>query len=145
MRIRPAAGDDAEAVATLSGELGYPASAEDVWQRLAEMATTDDHGVYVAEDDGGAVVGWIQVFGALRLGSEPFAEIGGLVVAEAHRGRGIGRRLCERAGRWAREGDFKALRVRTRTEREATHRFYRRVGFRRAKTQEVFMMPLASR
>ncbi len=144
MTIRPAAGGDAEAIAMLSGELGYPAVAEDVDRRLSQMAAAEGHAIYVAEAGDGSVVGWIHVFGACRLESEPFAELGGLVVAEARRGCGIGRMLCERASRWARDSGFPALRVRTRVEREATHRFYERVGFRRAKSQHVFTMPLAA-
>ena len=138
MSIRSATVDDLGAITTLSGELGYPSRTEDVERRFSKiMAAAGDHGVYVAQADDG-VVGWIHVFGAFRLESEPFAEIGGLVVAASHRGRGLGRLLCERAGQWARDHGFRALRVRTRVEREATHRFYERVGFRRAKTQEVF-------
>ncbi len=144
MRIRSATEADVEAIAALSGELGYPARSEDVGRRRSQMAAAEGHAVYVAED-AGSVLGWIHVFGALRLESEPFAELGGLVVAEAHRGRGIGRLLCERASQWARESGFQALRVRTRAEREATHRFYRHVGFRLAKTQQVFSMSLADR
>lgn len=142
MNIRSATEGDVEVLTALSGELGYPARAEDVGRRLTTMSAATDHAIYVA-DDGGSVIGWIHVFGALRLESEPFAELGGLVVAEAHRGRGIGRLLCERAARWARDGGFRALRVRTRAERAATHRFYRHIGFRRVKTQEIFSLPLA--
>ena len=145
MNIRSATEGDVELITALSGELGYPASAEDVARRWLAISAAAGHAVYVAETADGSVVGWIHVFGALRLESEPFAELGGLVVAEVHRGRGIGRLLCERAARWARDGGFRALRVRTRAERAATHRFYRHIGFRRVKTQEIFSLPLASR
>lgn len=141
MKIRPAADRDISAITALSGELGYPAGAGDVLRRLAKMETMDDHAVFVAENHDGQVAGWIHVFVALRLESEPFAEIGGLVVAEGHRRRGVGRQLCERAARWARELDLEALRVRTRVEREA-HLFYRRVGFRQTKQQRVLVLPV---
>ncbi len=144
MKIRPATTDDVKSIATLSGELGYPSRAEDVGRRLAKMVAEGGHAVYVAED-AGAVIGWIHVFGALRLESEPFAELGGLVVAEAHRGRGIGRTLIESASRWAHEGGFRALRVRTREDRATAHRFYERVGFRRVKSQRVFVTEVAHR
>ena len=146
MRIRPAAAvdasdGDARAIAALSGELGYPAGAGDVRRRLTTMAGQDDHAIFVAED-GGAIVGWIHVFVALRVESEPFAEIGGLVVAESYRRRGVGRRLCEWGSRWASDHGFRALRVRTRVEREA-HRFYQRVGFRQTKQQRVLVLPIS--
>ncbi len=138
MRIRSATGGDVEAIAALSGELGYPTRSEDVGRRLTTVARAEGHAVYVAEDAGGSVVGWIHVFVALRLESEPFAELGGLVVGKAQRGRGIGRLLCERASRWTHDHGFKALRVRTRAGREDAHRFYERIGFRLAKSQKVF-------
>ncbi len=141
MKIRTAREDDIEEIAVLSGELGYPARTEDVARRWPKIATASDQAVFVAEDSG-SVMGWIHVFCAYRLESGPFTEIGGLVVAESHRGRGIGRLLCEEAGRWTRDQGFGALRVRTRVEREDTHRFYERVGFRRAKSQHVFVQKL---
>ena len=145
MNIRSVTEHDIESIATLSGELGYPTRAEDVGRRLAKIVTTEDHAVYVAEGSDGSVVGWIHVFGAFRVESEPFAEIGGLVVAVAHRGGGIGRLLCERASQWAGDHGFPALRVRTRAERAAAHRFYERIGFSRAKTQEIFSRSVATR
>ena len=138
MRIRAATAGDVESIATLSGVLGYPTRAEHVGRRLSTIAAAQDHAVYVAEAADGSIVGWIHVFGAFRLESEPFAELGGMVVAEATRGRGVGSLLCERASRWARDHGFQALRVRTRADREAAHGFYQRVGFRRVKTQQVF-------
>ncbi len=141
MKIRSAREDDIEEIAVLSGELGYPASTEDVARRWPKIATAPDQAVFVAED-AGAVIGWIHVFVAYRLESGPFTEIGGLVVGETHRGRGIGRLLCGEAGRWTRDCGCGALRVRTRVEREDTHRFYERVGFRRAKSQHVFIQML---
>lgn len=139
MKIRTAREEDIEAIAVLSGELGYPASAEDVARRWSKIATASDQAVFVAEE-AGSVIGWIHVFVAYRLESGPFTEIGGLVVAETHRGRGIGRVLCEEASQWTQDQGFSALRVRTRVEREDTHRFYERVGFRRAKSQHVFVL-----
>ncbi len=145
MNIRSATEHDVDSITTLSGELGYPTRAEDIGRRLSKIAEAEDHAVYVAEATDGSVVGWIHVFGAFRLESEPFAETGGLVVAVAHRGRGIGRLLCEQASRWACDHGFPALRVRTRAEREAAHRFYERIGFRRAKTQQVYSRQVTDR
>ena len=145
MNIRPATSTDIEAIAQLSGELGYPATVEDVGRRMPAIAIADDHAVYVAEAEEGSVVGWIHVFAAMRLESEPFAELGGLVVAETHRGHGVGRLLCEHAGRWASRQGFRSLRVRTRAEREATHRFYEHVGFKQLKTQRVYAIKLRPR
>ena len=72
--------DDAEAIARLSGELGYPTTAADARRRLFDIKTSKNHAVMVAEDDAGSALGWIHVFRSRRLGGEPFAELGGLVV-----------------------------------------------------------------
>ncbi|NNG00406.1 MAG: GNAT family N-acetyltransferase [Desulfobacteraceae bacterium] len=44
---------------------------------------------------------WIHLFGANRVASDSFAEIGGLVVRSDCRREGIGRKLVERAMQWA--------------------------------------------
>ncbi|MEM7355073.1 MAG: GNAT family N-acetyltransferase [Acidobacteriota bacterium] len=142
MEIRSATAGDADSLAALSIELGYTTDSQAVAERLARLMALEDHAVFVAEDDTGSMVGWIHVFGALRLESDPFAELGGLVVAAAQRRRGIGRLLCESARDWAQQRGYGALRVRTRIEREEAHKFYRRLGFRSAKIQRVFVLPL---
>jgi GNAT superfamily N-acetyltransferase len=142
LEVRPALLADAEALAALAGELGYPATPELVEARLAAILAGPGHAVLVAESIPGEVVGWIHVFGARRVESEPFAELGGLVVREGHRGRGIGRRLVEAARRWAAVRGFSTLRVRTSVVREEAHRFYRGLGFELAKRQSVFSRAL---
>ena len=79
LNIRNAVPDDAEAIARLSGELGYPTTMTDARRRLFDIKTSNNHAVMVAEDGAGTVVGWIHVFRSRRLGGEPFAELGGLV------------------------------------------------------------------
>ena len=142
MKIRDAAASDVHEIAALAGELGYPSSIEETGRRMSTILARDDQAVFVAEAADGSVVGWIHVFGALRLEWEPFAELGGLVVGEAHRGRGIGKLLCEQARQWASANGFSALRVRSRAEREAAHRFYEHLGFRRVKRQQVLVLDL---
>jgi len=136
--IRPAIPDDVEAIARLSGELGYPTPPADVRRRLFDIKTSEDHAVLVAEDSPGSVVGWIHVFRAPRLGGEPFAELGGLVVTEALRGHGIGSRLVAEAEEWASERGLTTLRIRTRTTRDDARLFYEELGFLLTKTQVVF-------
>lgn len=138
INIRPAIPDDAEAIARLSGELGYPTTAAAARRRLFDIKTAENHSVMVAEDEPGSVVGWIHVFRAPRLGGEPFAELGGLVVTEALRGHGIGSQLVAEAERWAADREIATLRIRTRTTRSDTRSFYEDLGFVLTKTQVVF-------
>ena len=58
--IRPASAGDCEALASLSLQLGYPASAQEMRERLRRLAASADHAVYVAEL-AGRVVAWLHV------------------------------------------------------------------------------------
>jgi len=79
----------------------------------------------------------MHVFLAFRVESDPFAEIGGFVVTEQHRGRGIGRLLLVAAEDWAKNHGIKKLRVRTRSTRLDAQVFYERLGFSQTKEQPV--------
>jgi GNAT superfamily N-acetyltransferase len=138
INIRTAIPDDAESIARLSGELGYPTTAADARRRLFDIKTAETHAVMVAEDAPGSVVGWIHVFRSPRLGGEPFAELGGLVVTESLRGHGIGSRLVAETERWAADRGIATLRIRTRTTRNDARLFYEDLGFVLTKTQVVF-------
>ena len=136
MTLRPVREDDAAAVADLSTQLGYPTRSGQAAARLRDLAGRPEDAVVVAEEDG-AVIGWIHVCGVWRLESGPSAEIAGLVVDEARRGRGTGAALVEAGAVWAREHGYATLRVRSNTVRTRTHAFYERMGFSRTKTQVV--------
>jgi GNAT superfamily N-acetyltransferase len=135
MITREATASDAAALAALSTQLGYPAQPEEAAERLIALGPA---GTVLVAEENGAVLGWIHVCGIQFFQSPPFAEIGGLVVDEAARGRGVGRLLLEAAVRWAAEQGYGKLRVRSNVVREDAHRFYEREGFLRVKTQAVF-------
>jgi GNAT superfamily N-acetyltransferase len=126
---------DAEALAALSGELGYPSTSEQITSRLA--ALPEDHRVWVARAEG-VVVGWIHAYVARHLVLDPYVEIGGLVVGEGERGRGIGPRLIETACEWARSLGCDRVGVHSNVVRADAHRFYEREGFVLEKRQGVF-------
>ena len=135
--IREVTPADADAVARLSAELGYPIDATDMYARLEQITGRADHGVFMASRQQTAL-GWIHVSAVLHLQSEPRAEIGGLIVTADARGSGIGRLLVGRAERWATEHGFASVVVRSQIMREAAHRFYLREGYARTKTSAVF-------
>jgi N-acetylglutamate synthase-like GNAT family acetyltransferase len=91
--IRKAEQSDAQQLAALSEQLGYPAATQQIEVRLAAIRDSEIQKVFVASLSDGMVIGWIDVFIALRLESDPFAEIGGFVVDEKYRGSGAGRAL----------------------------------------------------
>ena len=144
MNIRHATADDPDVLAILAhlaGQLGYPSSLEQVLQRLTSICSRRDHAVLVAEDDDN-IVGWVHVFGAERLESEPCAEIGGLVIDESQRGRGWGTALLEAAENWAAAQDYPTVRIRSNIIRQQAHQFYEKRGYRCAKQQAVFTKPI---
>lgn len=145
VEIRRAKATDAPALAELSRQLGYPTETAEAAGRLAEVLRAGDHAVFVATGPGGEVVGWTHVFVARRIESDPFAELGGFVVAEERRRRGVGRRLLDAAEAWAAAHGAAKLRVRTRIERDDALAFYQRQGFRPTKEQSVVDKPLPSR
>lgn len=136
--IRNARNYDAPALAELCGQLGYPATRQQIVARLAAIEADPGGRVFVAEDAEGRVVGWLHVAQQAHLADEEVAEILGLVVAESTRGHGVGAALLRAAETWARERGAAHLRVRSRVERERAHRFYERAGYQRHKTQHVF-------
>lgn len=140
--LRTAHAEDAGAMATLSDELGYPVSPDVMRRRLTGVGSRPGDLVLVAVEPEGVMVGWVHVFCAVRLEAEPFAEIGGLIVASAARGNGIGQALLAAAEGWARERGVGMMRVRSNVLRERAHGFYERCGYRSPKSQKVFEKPL---
>ena len=133
--------DDAGAAAALSGELGYPVSAEVMAQRIDALTGRPDHTVFVA-CDGERVVGWIDVGIVHHLQSDVRGEIGGFVVAGGYRSQGVGRQLILRAEQWARDRGLGGMIVRSQVAWEKAHRFYLREGYTLAKTSLVFTKAL---
>ena len=128
---------DADEVAELSGQLGYPASSGELRQRLEEISLTQERVAFAAELHG-KLAGWIDASIERHLQSPPCVVIGGLVVRDELRGLGIGKRLCEEIEAWTRSKSIPCLRVRSQIVREAAHRFYLRDGYRIVKTSLVF-------
>ena len=91
--IREAVVSDAAAMASLSLQLGYPNTADEFRPRLTSLLSSDDNRILVAETDAPKVMGWIHVIPRLLLIDDPLAEIGGLVVDEKRRRRGVGKAL----------------------------------------------------
>jgi predicted N-acetyltransferase YhbS len=135
LTIRRISLDDAPAVAELSGQLGYPATAEQICHRIAAMASSQAAFVACL---GSEVVGWIDVALTFHLQTPPFALIGGLVVKDGVRGLHIGKRLCEEAESWSRAQGVSVVRVTSRSTRDDAHRFYLRDGYKDVKTSRVF-------
>jgi len=113
--------------------LAPPAEAEDgyAWFLGTQMQDADAC-VFVAEQDGD-VVGY--VYGGLEPMSwrelrEAAGFIHDVVVADTHRGRGIGEALVQRASDWLRERGAPRVLLWTAQRNVAAQRLFSRLGFR---------------
>ncbi len=137
IKIRTARGEDAAAIARLSGQLGYPATPTQIRDRLAFLERDTGVAIFVAEL-AGAVVGWIQLLDQQILETGSRVEVAALVVDETVRGSGIGRRLMERAEEWTLERGYNTVQLRSNVTRAAAHAFYERLGYKHIKTSKTF-------
>ncbi|AFZ30437.1 GCN5-related N-acetyltransferase [Gloeocapsa sp. PCC 7428] len=135
--IRQAIAQDADEIANLSHQLGYPTTTSAVRQRLAQMHSAN-HAVYVAEISGIGVVGWIHAHLCLLLQTNLHAEIGGLVVDERYRGSGIGRQLLLQIEQWASQQGCESVYLRSNIIRKQAHIFYKKMGYSYIKTSLAF-------
>jgi GNAT superfamily N-acetyltransferase len=142
VRIRPIEPRDAAALVPLCGQLGYPATLQQVERRLPRLLGQPGQGLLGAETATGQLVGWVHVQSRTVFESDPFAEICGLVVDENARGHGVGRDLVAAAEQWAVAEGHTVIRVRSNVIRTATHRFYQNRGYTIVKSQISFTKPL---
>ena len=140
--IRAASPGDAAQLAELSRQLGYPSQPEEMKRRLARVQPDEEHALFVAEQQGGGVVGWVHVFLYHSIENPTRAEVGGLVVDERCRSQGLGHQLLAWAEEWAREKGCRAIGLRSNVIRERAHTFYEREGYRVIKTQKAFRKDL---
>jgi GNAT superfamily N-acetyltransferase len=138
INIRQADIEDAAVIAELSGELGYPSSHAQTVSRLGSILDIPEHKVYVAVGHDETVLGWIHVFISQYLESDPFAELGGLVVSANWRAKGIGKKLMVAAESWVAQKGVRKMKIRSRSSRVEAHAFYKSLGYGVAKTQYVF-------
>ncbi len=135
--IRHAIAQDADAIANLSHQLGYPTTTSAVQHRLAQMHSAN-HVVYVAEIPNIGVIGWIHAHLCLLLQTNLHAEIGGLVVDEKYRGSGIGQQLLLQIEQWASQQGCESVYLRSNIIREQARIFYRKMGYSYIKTSLTF-------
>lgn len=138
MLIRAAAPADAEVLAGLFGQLGYPSTAGEVRGRLLERG--DAARTLVAEAGGrlcGVIV--VNLVAPLHVAGR-WALVSALVIDEAARGGGIGAALLDEAERTAREQGCVRMELSSSESRTRAHAFYRRQGF--GEVRKRFVKPL---
>ena len=132
---------DAEVVAALAGELGYPSETAAIGARIRAISESDL--LLVAVDAGDKAIddkaiGFIQAHRVCIIEVGFRVEILGLVVSSSVRRSGIARRLIEEAETWAKNIGADAISVRSNTKRIEAHLFYPARGYKKIKTQAVY-------
>jgi N-acetylglutamate synthase-like GNAT family acetyltransferase len=127
--IRDATNDDAEAIALLLTQLGYPATNEFVTHKLEEIRALTNAFVLVAEKED-------EILGVLSFNSEPafhkegrIGTITALSVRDDERGQRIGTRLVKTCEIRAKEQGCCRIAVASGVQRLDAHRFYLSLGY----------------
>lgn len=142
IKIRNFEIEDLCEIARLTKQLGYPTSIQSILPRLQRLQNNSDHRIWVAEDEKLGVIAWMHLRIDLTLASDAKIEVVGLVVDERKRGQGIGRLLMKEAEKFARDLDYKIVRLRTNIARDDAHKFYERLGYNLKKTSHMFVREL---
>jgi len=98
--IKLAQNNDYKSLVTLSNQLGYPTNAKVIKNRLKDILNDSNHIVFVAIEKK-EVIAWVHAYKTLRIESDPFVEISGLVVDENYRKKRIGKNLVNQIIDWA--------------------------------------------
>jgi ribosomal protein S18 acetylase RimI-like enzyme len=124
VHVRRADRHDLPGLAALLGELGYPASPEELERRLQRL----DGDLFVAADDEPVGLAALQIMHVLQRDA-PAARVTALVVRADARGSGVARALISTLEAAARAAGCDHIHVTTANHRAEAHAAYRALGF----------------
>lgn len=138
--MRMAVPADADDVARLLTDLGYPCELDEAGERISAIAGNDRQALVVARRDG-AVVGLIALdfMYYLPLGTTT-CRVTALVVTPTAQGLGIGRALLKEAERRARVGGAARIELTSGAQRTEAHAFYRACGYKDSSVRFVKLL-----
>ena len=138
--LRSAMIADADDVARLLTDLGYPCEIEDAAERIDAIAANDRQALVLARRDG-AVCGLVALdfMYYLPLGTIT-CRVTALVVTPTAQGLGIGRQLLKEAERRARTGGASRIELTSGSQRTEAHAFYRACGYKDSSVRFVKQM-----
>ena len=128
LSIRPATDADADTIAALFTDEGYPAGPTDIVERLTRFAS-DHSRVLVAEHDG-ALLGFIALHAMPRFEHDDrILRVLALVVDAGARERGVGRALMAEAERIGADLDAAFIEITAGHHRPEARRLYESLGY----------------
>ena len=126
--LRPAEASDAEGIATLFTDEGYPAGPSDIIERLGRFAS--EHSRVVVAEHEGVLLGFVAVHALPRFEHDDrILRILALVVDAGARERGVGHRLMSEAERIATELGAAFVEVTAGHHRPEARRLYESLGY----------------
>jgi GNAT superfamily N-acetyltransferase len=128
MTVRRAVPADAERIASLFTDEGYPSGPSDIVERLGRFDS--EHSQVLVADHDGEVLGFVAVHALPRFEhSDRIVRVMALVVDAGVRERGIGRLLMEEAERVGREVGAAFAEVTAGHHRPDARRLYEELGY----------------
>ena len=128
VQVRPATARDAERIAALFTDEGYPAGPSDILARLERFSSPFSR--VVVADASGDVVGFMAFHALPRFEHDDrIVRILALVVDPGVRERGVGHRLMEEAERAAREVGAAFIEVTAGHHRPEARHLYEALGY----------------
>lgn len=141
LTIRSAEPEDAESIANLLGELGYPNTSEFAKEKILAIAESEDDTLLVAETEG-LIIGTTHLHIAEMVHERgKLARIMALIVTSKHQGHGVGKRLIATAESMAQNRGCSKIEVTSAIHRESARRFYE--GLNYAEQRRRFVKQLA--
>jgi ribosomal protein S18 acetylase RimI-like enzyme len=129
LTVRNATLADADRIAGLMTELGYPTTSAQMTARLTAILADSDYRTFIA-CDGSTIAGAIGMrTGPLYEFDEPYGQIMVLVIADGHRRRGVGRLLLDAAEAFFAERRIRFAVVTSANRRADAHAFYEKSGY----------------
>lgn len=133
---------DIDAVVNLMHQLGYAADNRKIRKRLSHLKPLINK-IVIAES-GRKVVGLIHLQLRVTLMDDRQVEIVSLVVDEAWRGKGVGKRLLTAAQDWAVERGLPKIQLYSNQKRTAAHAFYMNNGYQKIKDSIMLVKEIGS-
>jgi len=128
VKLRPASSSDAERIAALFTEEGYPAAGSTIEARLERF--TAAAGQVIVAEDAGEILGFVAVHPMPRFEhDDTIARVLALVVDAGARGRGIGHLLMGEAERIGRAHGAAFIEVTAGHHRPEARQLYEALGY----------------
>lgn len=137
--IEPAKETDCEELYTIFGDWDKTqAFSKELFVSTFHLILQDTHNSLLIARDERQILGFVQIVKSMQLGLEPYYEVAELLIKEAERGKGIGKRLLARAEAFAIEHNVYETKLCSQVHRSRAHVFYENNGYEFCKISQFY-------